>query len=146
VLPVIRDDIDETIRRVHQLSAVDGIHHLLRGGTGEHAFRLGDDGDLEAGQFPLDPPTFLLDRPLHRVAVLPHDLFWGILEGFEPGDKDIGQEEKAARSGVVFVGPSEDFLGDHFAEEGSGQVDGLVVGGEGLFSDELGSVDEETVY
>ena len=145
MLPVIRDDVDEAIGGIHQLPSIDRVHHFLRSSARQHALRLGDDGHLEAGQFPFDASPSLLDRPLHRVAVLPHDFFRRILEGFKAGDEDVGDEKKPARGGVVFISPSEDFFGYHFAEQCSREVDGLVMGGEGLFSDELGSVDEETI-
>jgi len=45
----------------------------------------------------------------------------------------------------VLVGPSQDFLCYYFAKKGSGEVDRLMMGGERLLSDELGSVDEKTV-
>lgn len=75
------------------------------------------------GQFPLEAIFSLLDRSLHCVAVLLDDFFLSILEGFKAHHEDVGQEEEAARSGVVLVGPAEDFLGHQFAEEGSGEVD-----------------------
>jgi hypothetical protein len=80
------------------------------------------------------------------MAVLPNDFLGSVLEGLEPRNEDVCQKQKATRSGTVFIGPSEDFLGYHFAEEGPGEVDGLVMGGERLLSDELGSVDEKAIH
>lgn len=68
-----------------------------------------------------------------------------VLEGLEAGDEDVGEEEEAVGSVVVFAEAAEDAGGDELAEGSAGPVDVLAVAGAGFLLEELGAVDEEAV-
>jgi hypothetical protein len=67
------------------------------------------------------------------------------LEGIEPADEDLGEQEEALGARVVFMEATEDPVGEEFTQKGASGADALLMGLGQLLSLELGSVDEEAV-
>lgn len=146
LFPTIWDNVDETVGSIHQFAAVNCIHHLLTSTTGQKAFTRAHNGNFKSSQFSLHLAVLLLRRPVDGVGALLADLLGGALEGFKACDEDVGQFEQAPGTRVLFVVPPEDLLGDQFAQQCSGEVDGLMMGGERLFTDELHAIDEKAIH
>lgn len=145
LLPMVRDDIHETVWRVDEFSSVDCIDDLLTSTASQKTLACADNGDFEGGEFPLDLAALSLGSPMHGMDALLADLFGSALKGLETRHEDVGKFQESSGAGVLFVIPTQNLFGNKFAQQRSRQVDGLMVRSKGLFTDELHPVNKQTV-
>ena len=79
------------------------------------------------------------------ICHLASNLLGRILEGLEPSDENMGENQQTIGPLIVFIKASEDARGDELAEGGSTEVYILAVVQMSLFLEKLDSVHQETV-
>ena len=65
---------------------------------------------------------------MYDWLVIMQHFFGGILKRLKTSDENVGQQEKALSSRVIFVKPPQNSVGHEFAERCPSQIDSLVMG------------------
>lgn len=71
---------------------------------------------------------------------------WGVLEGLEAGNEDVGKNEKAFWAFVVLGEAAKDASGHQLAQGGTGEIHILSVIQMRLLVQELDAIDQKAVY
>jgi hypothetical protein len=82
---------------------------------------------------------------MQRVGVLMNDFLWCVLERLKSSDQDVCEQQQPFWTWIMLIEASENLLGQDFAKDGPAEVDGLMVGGNRLFVEELCPVDKKAV-
>lgn len=120
LLVPVWNDVHEAAGCVNDAAFVDGVNDLLAARRAEEQLTLAQDGDLEGRQG-------VGVVPVGSLGGLAADVFGGILEGFEAGDQDVGEDEQTLGAVVVLIEAPQDARGDELAQGGAGEVDILAV-------------------